>query len=294
MLKTLVTLLLFTSISVTAQQAPDTLFSFEINSPKYTEGAGSKICIDSSQNNFHTKEGRFAPFSKLLKRDGYQLEDIPNYSKLESCSILVISNPIHEKNLGNWIRPIYSSFNEDEIEDIQNWIMVGGSLFLIADHMPFAGAANDLAKAFGFEFSDGFARIIKDPNLPDVFSKENGRLNDHSITLNISAITSFTGSAFTYPKEATPILKFKKGDFSLEPDTAWRFNENTPRIELEDYAQGALLQYGEGKVAVFGEAAMFTAQTVTNQQGEFKVGFNSQFAPNNVQFLLNLVHWLDE
>jgi hypothetical protein len=48
-------------------------------------------------------------------------------------------------------------------------------------------------------------------------------------------------------------------------------------------------QPGKGKVAVFGEAAMFTAQIAN---GTLKAGFNSELAPKNAQFTLNLIHWL--
>jgi hypothetical protein len=51
----------------------------------------------------------------------------------------------------------FSAFSPTEIEVVKNWVKDGGSLLLIADHMPFAGAVADLAKAFGFIFFNGFA-----------------------------------------------------------------------------------------------------------------------------------------
>ena len=86
------------------------------------------------------------------------------------------------------------------------------------------------------------------------------------------------------------MLVFRPENYSLQPDTAWRFSDNTPRQYLGGFYQGALLEYGNGKVALFGEAAMFTAQVVN---GNFKVGINSDVAPQNAQFVLNLVRWLD-
>jgi hypothetical protein len=49
------------------------------------------------------------------------------------------------------------------------------------------------------------------------------------------------------------------------------------------------MNYGKGRVVVFGEAAMFTAQL----QGKSKVGMNEKSASQNFQFLLNVMHWLD-
>jgi hypothetical protein len=56
--------------------------------------------------------------------------------------------------------------------------------------------------------------------------------------------------------------------------------------------QGALLEFGSGRVAVFGEAAMFTAQIV--EQGPFseRIGFNARRATQNKTFILNVLHWL--
>jgi hypothetical protein len=42
-------------------------------------------------------------------------------------------------------------------------------------------------------------------------------------------------------------------------------------------------------LAVFGEAAMFTAQRV----GKRTMGMNNPVAKHNPQFLLNIIHWLD-
>jgi hypothetical protein len=162
--------------------------------------------------------------------------------------------------------------------------------------MPFAGAAYELGKVFGFEFINGFAFTGQGRWPPSVFSSKEGTLQDSPVTISnndsgkIDSIATFTGSAFKIPVNAIPVLSFLETNFSLQPDTAWRFNDNTPKVNLNGYCQGALLQSGKGKIAVFGEAAMFTAQLVN---GNFKVGINSDQAPQNAQFVLNLIHWLD-
>ena len=45
-----------------------------------------------------------------------------------------------------------------------------------------------------------------------------------------------------------------------------------------------------GGVAVFGEAAIFTAQVAGPQKT--KIGFNAPDAPKNKAFVLNVVRWL--
>lgn len=295
----LFTLLLFPFL-LYAQQQPDTTFSINIKAPAFTNGDGPTICIDSAHNNFHTVDGGYAPFARVMKSDGYLVEDfnllLENIEGLSNCDIFMIVNPLYESNVGNWVLPNPSAFTEQEIQNLNSWVKQGGSFFLIADHMPFAGAANELGRSFGFEFSNGFATPEKEQNQPDLFTLQNGRLQESPVSGNeITSITSFTGSAFTYPENAIPVMVFTKGDFSLEPEIAWRFEENTKNIPIEGYAQGALLEYGLGKIAVFGEAAMFTAQTINTPNGPFKIGLNNtDLASQNLRFLLNIMHWLDD
>mgnify|MGYP003676064580 CR=1 FL=1 len=286
-------------LTLFAQQEPDMSFEFSIEDPAYQKEAGPLLCIDSAHNNFHTLEGGFAPFARVMKEDGYNLINV-DYSldvveQLKACDVFIIVNPLHKSNVRNWVLPNPSAFSELEIANLNKWVEEGGSLFLIADHMPFAGAAYDLGNSFGFRFRNGFATLAKDVNQPDMFTLENGRLLESPISgRKITTVTTFTGSAFTYPEKAIPVLVFKRGDYSLEPEVAWQFNEDTKTVALGNYTQGAIMEYGAGKIAVFGEAAMFTAQKIQTPQGEFKVGLNNtDLAPQNLSFLLNLMHWLD-
>ena len=162
--------------------------------------------------------------------------------------------------------------------------------------MPFAGAAKELGRSFGFEFRNGFATVEKEQNQPDLFTIENKRLLESPISgKEVTSVTSFTGSSFTYPESAVPVMVFTEGDFSLDPEVAWQFEEDTETASINGYAQGALLQYKDGRVAVFGEAAMFTAQTIQTPGGTFNIGLNNkEMAPQNISFLLNLIHWLDQ
>ena len=54
--------------------------------------------------------------------------------------------------------------------------------------------------------------------------------------------------------------------------------------------QGGLLKAGKGRVAVFGEAAMFTAQRAGPT--ERPMGMNAPVAKQNYRLLLNVMHWL--
>jgi hypothetical protein len=51
------------------------------------------------------------------------------------------------------------------------------------------------------------------------------------------------------------------------------------------------MRYGKGRLVLFGEAAMFTAQLAGPSQAQ--VGMNSEYAEENYKLLLNIIHWLD-
>jgi hypothetical protein len=56
--------------SLYSQQVADTSYNPVILKPEYPVGKGSVILIDEGHDNFHTKDGRYLPFAKLLARDG--------------------------------------------------------------------------------------------------------------------------------------------------------------------------------------------------------------------------------
>lgn len=287
-------LLLFISISTYAQQVADPDFNYTITSPLYPIGEGLKVAIDQGHNNLHTLEGRYASFGKLLAADGFQMSAFNgeiSKEKLNEIQVLVISNPIHESNIGNWVLPNPSAYSPGEVKAINDWVKEGGKLFMIADHMPFGGATADLATSFGFNFTNGFARF-PEQNGFDTFKREERTIMEHPVTEGINQIMTFTGQAFEIPEEAKGLLRFPEGSFSLEPDTAWRFNENTYTREIGDWYQGAILEYGVGKVVVFGEAAMFTTQIAGAQR--MKVGMNTKGAEENAKLLRNLMAWLSK
>src|SRR3712207_8514159 len=72
--------------------------------------------------------------------------------------------------------------------------------------------------------------------------------------------------------------------------SAWQWDSNTPRIPVGGWYQGAALRVGQGRVAVFGEAAMFTAQLSGPERQP--MGMNSPVAAENYKFLLSVSHWL--
>jgi len=281
------------------QQVPDTAYSPVIESPAYAPGSGPLVFIDEGHNNFHTRGDRYLPFARLLERDGYVTEGYTGSfeaGKLSKCRILVISNALNAANVTQWYKPVLPAFTAEETETVRRWVEAGGSLFLIADHMPMGGAAAEMAAAFGFGFTDGFAGDTARSG-PALFTRAEGTLADNIVTNGrgagerVDSIYSFTGQAFTIPPDARPLLTFDDRHLLLLSDTAWVFDKSTVFKHITGWSQLAFMEYGRGRVVMSGEAAMFTAQLAGPQQ--YKAGMNSPFAKRNYQLLLNIIHWLD-
>lgn len=282
-----------------SQQIADTTYKPIIQNPAYVAGKGSVIFIDEGHHNFHTKNGRYKAFSNLLERDGYNVIEYKGVFKkteLANGKILVISNALNEINVNDWFLPNPSAFTKLEIEVLRQWVLEGGSLFLIADHMPLAGAAKNLAKVFEFEFTNGFVfdTLSRGPayfNLKEKTLTESIITKGRDATESVKQIVTFTGQAFKIPGDATPILTFNKKYVNMLSDTAWVFDDETTKLNVEGWSQGAFKKYGKGEIVVFGEAAMFTAQLAGPQKR--RMGMNNEVAPENYQLLLNIIHWLD-
>ena len=299
-LKELVPVLLaMICLQLPAQQVADTNFKPVISKPEYDLGKGPLVSLDEGHNNFHKVDGRYLAFAMLLRSDGYNVDSYQGdfaKSHLKDTRILVIANAINKINIENWYVPTPSAFSVEEIETICKWVKKGGSLFLIADHMPFGGAASELAAAFGFTFTNGFAADTSKPG-PAFFYRKDGSLTPCSITdgrntdENVNKVVTFTGQAMQIPSEATSILRFDDKYLLMETDTAWVFDSQTKYIMIRDWSQGAYMKYGKGRVVMFGEAAMFSAQLAGT--GQNKIGMNSNYADENYKLLLNIIHWLD-
>ena len=74
------------------------------------------------------------------------------------------------------------------------------------------------------------------------------------------------------------------------PQRAWELTKETAKVSIDRWFQGAVIRYGKGRIAVFGEAAAFTAQL--SGPRKVKIGMNNPAAKQNYQFVLNIMHWL--
>lgn len=285
-----------------AQQRVDTAFHVKIDKPTFSIGKGPVVMIDQAHSNMHdiNEKGvhgaRYIPFADMLRRDGYVVKPsrvLFDRDSLKNCNILVVSNAYYQ-----WIDSSESfetwAFEDREIKELRKWVEEGGSLLLITDKRPFPRCVEALASEFGIITHNGYAfdsRLRGQGGY--IFKSTDGSLKPHPILQGpagkIDSVYTGVGSAFWAP-EFEPLLVFGKTVRSRMPKVALEFPPGTPSILVEGWQQGAVRQLGKGRVAMFGEAGMFTAQIV----GGAPMGLNESYSGQNPHFILNLMYWLSE
>ena len=294
MLIVMTTALFAAPMILISQQQADPTFDARVANPAYTS-TRPKVLFDEAHNNFHTPTGRYKPFADLITNDGYVVSS--NKQKferavLEGHDVLVISNALGSPDTNPAARTA-PAFTDEECNVVRDWVRDGGTLLLIADHAPAGGAAANLGATFGVDMSKAFTG---DPvNFEQkgldvswiVFSRANGALGRHAImegrnqNERINRVMSFTGQSLKGPASSMALLKLSDKAYDV-------FDLSTPErakiVPAAGRVQALAMTFGKGRVVVFGEAAMLTAQNVN-------FGMNYPGIDNR-QLVLNVMHWL--
>lgn len=180
----------------------------------------------------------------------------------------------------------------------------GGSLLLIADHAPFGRLAKEVAARFVVEMRNCYTldeahAATTEQASHTSYTRENGFIGMHPITRGrddserIDAVVTYTGQSLSVPEGATAILEL--GDDAIDRMYALQGGQPvvTETISAAGRAQLVALEFGEGRVIVGAEAAMFTAQVIPRGDGQepFRVGFNRS-GTDDRQLALNVMRWL--
>lgn len=252
----------------------------EVTTPTFEPGTGPQIFFDVGHFNRHQPDGSYWPLAEGLRRDGYSVHTWTGSftpERLAAINMLVIANALEEERVSDWSLPAKSAFSQEEIDALKEWVGGGGSLLLITDHPPYAGAVIRLAEAFDVEVADA---IVRDEprQYPDVFRRSDGTLLAHEVTngsgTRVDSVGTFGGTALRGHRlepilALRPTMKLMKGDEAAS-STGW--------------SQAGTLSYGRGRVAIFGEAALFrilTPEADASLQGL-----------QNAQLVRNLFRWL--
>lgn len=286
-------LLLTLVATALAQQIADPHFDARVEKPAFTKNF-PRVLFDEAHNNFDTTNNRYRPFADLLFNDGYHIAvNRQPFTKasLATHKILVIVNPLGGEDMDDEGAD-GPAFTTTECEVVSDWVRGGGALLFIADHAPFASAAEILAKQLGVDMSRSEttdpANADKEFNLPSVivYSRENHQLAESAITNGrgdaerVNRVIVFSGQSLKGPQGSEAFLKLADG----------AVNEiDGKNASAADRAQGIAFRLGKGRVVVLGDAAMLSAQ-VTGSDNQ-PVGMN---VPNidNRQLALNIMHWL--
>ncbi len=270
------------------EQRNDPSFSPVVANPRFTKSNAPTVAIDEGHLNFHTIGGRFKPFADVLKADGCSVvahKGAFTTESLNKIEILVIANAFTAKGSG-------SAFTRDETNLLKAWVTNGGALMLIADHQPYGEAASMLADVFGCRMSGGFVRRNGSGRI--VFSQDNGQLAEHAITHGleeekpVTSVKSFTGQALKLSEQFTPLMLLGEG-CTLRYDAGERGGAAATLQDVSGWSQGGVAKLGKGRIAIFGEAGMFSAQITGSRR---KMGMGAEGAEQNQQFLLNVIRWL--
>ncbi len=284
-----------TSSTVEPPRTVDASYRPVIPTPAFAAEGGPVVCVDETHNNFHTSVGTYAPFATVLREDGYRVRRFTErgLEALSACAVLVIADAQPPATRG-----APPTFPSHEVEELNGWVRGGGSLFLITDHLPDPGAVEGLAASFGVEVHDGyvFYGSPEEGTGTILFRAEEGTLPADPLLAGtvpgeeVTQVATFLGSALRGPEAFRSLLRFGPGFRSWAPEEYYRFRDDTPSVDVAGWSQGGVLEYGSGRLAVFGEAAMFTAQVFDD--GRVRAGMNAPEAPDNLRLLLHVMHWL--
>jgi hypothetical protein len=282
-----------------------------------------RVAIDQAHGNIHTKDGLFKPFADLATNDGYNV--VANttsftHDGLKGIDVLVISNPLGQlSNNNNNSTP---AFTQAECDAVHEWVQQGGSLFLIADHVPVGDAAQPLAQRFGVTLGNN---VVFDTN-PDnfdqedvtqlVFSDHNHLLGNHPITRGrndaerLHKLVAFTGESVTIPNGATALLQLSStaGEAPTGEDVQPFFDKDAVKAKASreaalkkwpasGQAMAIAFTVGQGRVVISGEAGMMTAQVFQEKEKDGskkivgKMGWDV-LGNDDRQYVLNVLHWL--
>jgi hypothetical protein len=284
-----------------AQQVADSAFDTSVPRPAY-RGDGPRVVIDEAHQNFHTLDGRYAPFAQLLASDGFRVAagtSALTRSSLAGIDVLVIANALGPGATNETSDP---AFTPAECDAVHTWVREGGALLLVADHAPFGDAAKLLASRFGVTLGGGFvfdtAHAFDGNATMLVFSEANGLLGMHAILRGREAaervrrVVSFTGESLSVPDGAVALLRL--GPAAREAPTGNATNAGTG-VPVPGRAQAIAMPVGRGRLVVLGEAAMLSAQVLrymdAGKPAEFRMGMNVPGSDDR-QFALNLMRWL--
>ena len=284
-----------------SSQRSDPEFNTRVAQPAYSN-RHPLVLFDEAHNN-DTSSGRYKPFTDLIGSDGYQV--MQNSSRFSSRTLKGYQVVVIVNASGPSASRDNSPFTPEECDAVSEWVSHGGALLVITDHAPYSSAVAELANRFGVELTKGFTvePVYFNKESGDqtelVFTRGEGLLGEHAITNGrdanerINRVISFTGTSLKGPQGSVALLKLSDKAIDVvppdhKPTSAGEAPPDHKQISAAGRAQGVALGFGKGRIVVFAEAAMLTAQVTP---GGVRFGMSMQ-GTDNRQLALNTMHWL--
>jgi len=293
-------LLFVTTISF-GQMLNDSIFDASISNPKYKKQRGPSILIDAGHYNFIVEMNLIKPFVDLSSNDGYRSKIdsgvfTPEY--LANYQVLLISPALPFKFGSKKEVTTESTFTNQELATLKDWVASGGSLIILSEHAPIDKSMTPLFNTFGIQSSIGAVydpvncdTTVKLSNFETIlkYTKSNLLLNtSHPITKGrtkneqVNNIETYTGCAL-YGPSYTNI--FKLG--STAGIRKW--NGISPAGGGDSQCLAG--KFGKGKIVALGDCNGFTAMYVYSGGKKLSVGMQVK-EYDWKQFVLNTLHWL--
>jgi hypothetical protein len=261
-------------------------FNPPIGKPAYEADRGPRVAIDSAHGNFHTVDGGYQGYATLLRRDGYRVSGSAvalTDEALGQIDLFVTANATGPRTAEGGAPSSLSAFNGAEVAAVERWVRGGGALLIVADHEPWPAAVATLAAPYGVEFKNAYAYDGSAGSL--TYRKSDGSLADHAVTNGVGSVATFLGSAFRVTGAHVPLMRLGPAAVARP---ALGGAPHPQEVPIGGWLQGAILEHGRGRVAVFSEAAMLTTQV----RGGRAMGMNAPGAEDNARFVLNVMRWL--
>jgi len=293
-------LLVFAPFYSDGQTVSDPDFKVKLTSPLYPHSNGPLLLYDQYHYNAFSLSGQYKGFADVVQAEGYRLRAYKaaiERDVLSQADVFVTVNALSHPS--HWDLPNTSVYREEEIETLYRWVHdEGGSLLIITDQMPSAGAVSSLAARFGFNLINGFTHRVD--GQPELFTREIGNLLPSPVTdrkgREVHHLRCWGGSGFIPPEEAKVFAVLGEAYRIYLPskikDTEMAIRNDMPYIMGNNLANGALLNCGKGRICIFSDASSFTA--LLKGINSEKIGMNHPDGKDQIFLLLNVLEWLSQ
>jgi hypothetical protein len=268
----------------------------------YPPGNGPVVLWDRGHHNFHVGSVKVPEAQRAwVSRDGYVVRPFDGHfdnTVLSEADIVVTSLALAAANEleRNWALPTPSAFSASEIDALVDWVAAGGALLLGIEHMPFGGAYEELASAFGVRVLNAF--VWEEPRRerqPFMYRRADGTLLSHPVTEGrtdverVDAVSTESGGscAFRLPPNGQSLLTLGSSAMAFLPEVAFQFSDNTPRQPVGGWSQAGVMRFGRGRLAVLCEYGLLTAPELIPPGTS-----DDERRLQHPRLTLNLFHWL--